>query len=225
MNTLELPLDIGELIDVEEKDPIDELLGINPAREWNVIGFIAKKLLIGRDLDYYDHRPLGPWAWLDDFGITHVIDLREEDEIGDEPERLTYRTRPVDYTNIGTHDNGGPQEDAWFEAGLATVARALDQPNARIFMHCHMGVARAPSMCFAIMLAAGMDPMEALTHIRAQRPVAAISYAGYALDWWLRRQNASEDVREEAYACIESWFEENPIDLAWIIDEIHADGG
>jgi len=221
MNTLELPLDLGELYDSEHT----YLPQIGPRIIWNHAMPIADRLLLGRDLDYVDDIQLGPWERIEGWNITHVIDLREEDEIDDEPERLAERTRPIHYINIGTHDNGGPQEDEWFEQGLSAVMEAVHDPEAVIYIHCHMGVARAPSMCFAMMLAAGVDPVHALKVIRTRRPIAAISYAGYALDWWLRRQGASDEVRAEAYARVESWFEENPINLAWIIDEIHADGG
>jgi len=49
-----------------------------------------------------------------------------------------------------------------------------------------MGINRGPSMGFAILLATGMEPVAALTAIRRVRPIAAISYAGDALDRWHR---------------------------------------
>ena len=53
-----------------------------------------------------------------------------------------------------------------------------------------MGINRGPSMGFAVMLAQGWDPIEALDRIRERRPIAYVGYAEDALDWWLRKNGA-----------------------------------
>ena len=53
-------------------------------------------------------------------------------------------------------------------------------------MHCHSGINRGPSAAFAVLLSIGWDPVEAIELIRTQHPIATVSYAENALDWWHR---------------------------------------
>jgi hypothetical protein len=76
--------------------------------------------------------------------------------------------------------------DAWFDTGTDLVLNRLQDREARMLVHCQQAVNRGPSMGFAVLLAQGWDPLEALDAIRKARAVAYIAYAEDALDWWLR---------------------------------------
>jgi hypothetical protein len=60
---------------------------------------------------------------------------------------------------------------------------ALRDPEAKVLVHCHVGIDRGPSMAHACLLMLGRDPIEAMTMIRSARPIAAIGYAEDAPDW------------------------------------------
>jgi len=57
----------------------------------------------------------------------------------------------------------------------------------------------------------------ALTAIRRARPIAAISYAGDALDWWHRMSGTSASIVKGQRAEVAAWHRRNPIDVVRII--------
>jgi len=123
----------------------------------------------------------------------------------------------------GQDDVGQTMPDAWFFAGVEFALQAMaNNPNAQVLSHCHMGINRGPSMAYAILLATGMDPVEALTAICRARPIAAVSYAGDALNWWLRATGAPSDVVKGQRAAVAAWHRANPLDVVRIIRTIRT---
>lgn len=108
-------------------------------------------------------------------GITDIIDCREE---WSDAELVAEIAPEITYWHIGTHDNGGDQPDAWFAAGVEAYYRAMAKPNAKILVHCHMGINRGPSMGLRLMLEHDphLSPAECVTAIREARPIARIHY-------------------------------------------------
>ena len=94
---------------------------------------------------------------------------------------------------------------------------ALEDPDAQVLAHCHMGINRGPSMAYAILLATGMEPVAALTAIREARPIAAIAYDGDALDWWHRTVNATVPVMKRQRHKVATWHRDNQLDVDKII--------
>jgi dual specificity phosphatase 3 len=90
---------------------------------------------------------------------------------------------------------------------------ALDHPDAQLLAHCHMGTNRGPSIASAILLRTGMDPVAALTAIRAARPIAAIAYDGDALDWWNRAANTPSPVVKRQRREVDRWHRDNPLEV------------
>jgi len=119
-------------------------------------------------------------------GITHILDTREEwtDEafVAEHAPEITYGW-------FGTHDNGTPQPDQWFDDGLAFAIEALQNPDAVLLVHCHMGINRGPSMAYRILLELGWHPEDAFETIRAARPIAEIRYEKDALNHYRRSKN------------------------------------
>ena len=60
--------------------------------------------------------------------------------------------------------------DAWFDRGVAFALDALARPGTKVLSHCHMGINRGPSLAYAVLLALGTDPVEALDALRRARP-------------------------------------------------------
>ncbi|HXR68036.1 MAG TPA: hypothetical protein VN712_05310 [Dermatophilaceae bacterium] len=62
----------------------------------------------------------------------------------------------------------------------------------------------------------------ALTAIRRARPIAAISYAGDALDWWHRISDTPAAVAKRQRGEVAAWHRANPIDMVRIIRTIRS---
>jgi hypothetical protein len=90
----------------------------------------------------------------------------------------------------------------WFEDLAVWVSAALDDPDAKVLVHCHMGVNRAPSAVLALLLSQGVGLRPALDAIRKVRPVAVIDYARSALDWHLARTGADARMRRNAPSAV-----------------------
>jgi hypothetical protein len=83
-----------------------------------------------------------------------------------------------------------------------------------------MGINRGPSSLYAIMLAQGWAPTEALSAIRAARPIAGLIYAADATSWWSRINLQPAQQVEEHQRAVREWFEMNNINVATVIRRI-----
>ena len=157
-------------------------------------------------------------------GITHILDNRIE--CSDEAFVEAHAPRMTYWWN-GQDDAGQAMPADWFYDGVDFALEALRDPDAQVLIHCHMGINRGPSMAFAVLLATGMEPVEALDAIRKARPIAAISYAHDALDWWHRMTETPASVAKQERAEVAAWHRRNPIDVVRIIRTIrsHEDNG
>ena len=129
----------------------------------------------------------------------------------------------IRYSHPGTHDDGGRQDDAWFDAGLDAYRAAIAEPGARLLVHCHMGINRGPSMGYRLMLEAGEKPLLALEAVRRARPIAALAYADDALDHFHRTHNTSRRVRERDLRIVENWMTRNGVASGSLIRRIRAE--
>jgi len=159
-------------------------------------------------------------AW-DAAGITDIIDVR--DEWSDESFVATHAPH-INYVHLGTHDDGGWQEDSWFEAGLAIIREVRERGGCAV-VHCHMGVNRAPSMAFRMLLDAGVPTEDALDAIRAARPIAAILYADAAISHHLRSNDIDGEHAAVEKRLVREWHAANPVDTYWVISRIRQAEG
>lgn len=200
---------------IERSSPHDPLeywhRRLCPVTEW---------LVLSGDLHHLRHRAEAQVAQWRTAGITAVIDTRGEWTDADLVAEIAPEIR---YSHPGTHDDGGRQDDAWFDAGLAAYRQAVASPGARLLVHCHMGINRGPSMGYRLMLEAGADPITALKEVRRARPIAAIAYANDALDHFHRTSNAPSRVRERDLARLEDWMATNGIDLDSLLRRTRAE--
>lgn len=150
-------------------------------------------------------------------GITHVVDNRIEWS-----DELTYRVAApqVRYLHNGQDDRGQRMPDSWFHRGVGFAVEAMAAPGTAVLAHCHMGINRGPSMAFAIMLALGYGPVEALTLIRTVRPVAAVAYSEDALDWWHRSEGVSQVQAQRELAAVRRWHRENWVDVPRLVRQV-----
>ncbi len=144
-------------------------------------------------------------------GITHVIDNRLERS---ERERIALAAPEIAYLENGVRDAGRRMPDEWFERGVTFALEALRQAGTGVLSHCHVGVNRGPSMAYAIMLALGSDPVDALEAIRRARPFVGLGYADDAVDWWLRCRRVPGAERLHQRTRVVEWKVEHHLDEA-----------
>ncbi len=153
---------------------------------------ITDQLWIGGDLSTYDAELAGrELAELVEHGLTHILDTREEwsdqDHVAREQPRLHYRW-------VGIPDLGQRVGTDWFDEVTDFALDALADPGAVLLAHCHAGINRGPSAGFAVLLAQGHDPIEALDLIRRGRPIVMVAYAEDALVWAHQRLEMRHDL-------------------------------
>ena len=100
-------------------------------------------------------------------GITHVLDMQIEfdDTPLAEPHGIQVLWNPVD-------DDFQPKPPEVLERGVEFALAALEEPEARLYIHCAAGVHRAPMMTLAVLGTMGWDLEAALQLIEARRPAA-----------------------------------------------------
>ena len=194
----------------------------SPEQWWRTPCLVAPNVVVSGDLDGSSLEKFSTQLnELLEMGVTDIIDVRAE--ASDENAVLSLRP-DVRYHHIATDDDGYQQPDEWFETGVAAALSSLKVEGRRVLVHCHMGVNRAPSLAFAILLALGYQPVDALESIRGARPIAAMLYALDALDWWQRSNSIDLETRSQQRDAVCSWMLENPIDTRWVISRIATSG-
>ncbi len=99
-------------------------------------------------------------------GITHIIDMQIEfdDTRLAEPYGVKVLWNP-------TEDDFQPKPPELFQRGVDFALSALQDPEAKIFIHCAAGVHRAPMMTLAVLRAQGWSLLDAVKEIEEKRDV------------------------------------------------------
>jgi len=99
-------------------------------------------------------------------GITHIIDMQIEfdDTPLAEPHGILVLWNPVD-------DDFQPKPPDVFQRGVDFAREALDDEEAKLYVHCAAGVHRAPMMTLAILRSLGYELNDALDLLEARRHV------------------------------------------------------
>ena len=190
----------------------------NPRQYWRTLSWVTDNIAISGDLPTNPFDALEQLAYWEGNGITHEIDVRIESN----DEAFVTANSSIVYANFGVDDDGSPRDESWFDAVVAYVHyESAMNPDAKFVVHCHLGVNRAPSVVFAILLSLGWEPVPALRRIRQVRPIAGIIYAGFAAAWHLVRQGVDEAGINEVLGEMNDWFARNPLDLGWVIQTLH----
>ncbi len=176
--------------------------------------FVTPQLLVGGDLDTRDEAlATRQLEELVDAGVTHVVDARIE---WSDEQWVAALVPSIGYLHHGMDDAGQQVPLAWFDVGVSWAGTAIARGGV-VLTHCHMGVNRGPSLGFAVLLAHGLDPVEALDVIRSARPVAWVGYAEDALRWHHHRRGSSQSVLEGDLRRLARWREDNALDLGEVI--------
>ena len=99
--------------------------------------------------------------------MTHVLNMQIEfdDRPLAEPHGVQVLWNPTD-------DDFLPKSPELLKRGVDFALEAMEDPAARLYVHCAAGVHRAPMMALAILCAMGWDVDAALVLIETRRPVA-----------------------------------------------------
>jgi hypothetical protein len=104
---------------------------------------------------------------LADEGATHVIDMQiefDDTPLGRE-HGIVVCWNPID-------DDFEMKPPEVFERGVEFALKALDEPGAKLFIHCAAGVHRAPMMTLALLCVLGWTLEDAMGLIESKRDVA-----------------------------------------------------
>ena len=182
------------------------------------INFVTPRLAVGGDLSSYDDelaaRQLDE---LVELGVTHVVDVRAE---WSDADAVALRAPSLAYLHHGMDDAGQAVPAAWFTRAVSWVEAA--GPDAVVLTHCHMGINRGPSLGFAVLLAQGWTPVEAISALRSARPVANVWYAADALRWHHGRTGATSSQIVADQTALARWRQDNPLDVVRLIREQRA---
>jgi|TARA_Y100001951_G_scaffold89115_1_gene81220 hypothetical protein len=188
------------------------------ARWWRTPCLVNDDMLISGDLHHSPEKASVQLKQWQEAGVTHIIDCRNEwSDL-----RLVNELAPsITYYEHGTHDAGGDQDDLWYTHGWQYYQDAMSYgDDQRVMIHCHMGINRAPSMAFYILLELGRTPTQALTEIRTARPIAACYYAISAWHTYSRAHGLRASARAEGLQEIEDYYTANRINLSRVIHEV-----
>jgi len=100
-------------------------------------------------------------------GITHIIDMQIE--FDDTPLGVEHG---IQVLWNPTDDDFEAKPPDLFRCGVEFARKALDEPDAKLFIHCAAGVHRAPMMALALLGTMGWNLDDAMTLIEKRRPVA-----------------------------------------------------
>ncbi len=110
---------------------------------------------------------MGNMLELVESGVTHVVDMQiefDDTPLGNEA-GVKVLWNPTD-------DDFLPKPAEVLERGVKFGLVALEDPHAKLYIHCAAGVHRAPMMTLALLCAMGWDIDDAMVLIESKRMVA-----------------------------------------------------
>jgi protein-tyrosine phosphatase len=135
---------------------------------------MEKRTERGMDITWITERvALGGGIWnernmeeLAQAGVTHVLNMQIE--FDDRPLAELYRIKVLWNP---TDDDFLPKPPELLKRGVDFALEALDDPEAKLYVHCAAGVHRAPMMTLAILGAMEWELDPAMVLIETRRPV------------------------------------------------------
>lgn len=122
---------------------------------------------------------------LTELGITHILNVADDVPIPPWVQmELAERGRGWHHDPVA--DTGAIPPDQWFADGVR-YASEVRVAGGRLYVHCAMGSARAPSMAYAILRFHGTSRREARQMVMEARPYASAFYIPDAEAWFSRR--------------------------------------
>lgn len=174
------------------------------------LSWINDWLATGGDLSYEPQIAVQQVEDIVHQGVGLIIDMREEANDAEIWDR-----QGIAYLHLPTTDAVGHTiPSRLFDRAVAEAINAKQQ-GYKVFIHCHMGVNRGPSVAFAALLADGMDPITAHDLIREKRPQAGLMYVMDALKAHQERGRVPYRLR-----IAQRQVFQDHLDAVWTLEEI-----
>lgn len=129
-------------------------------------------------------------------GVTHVLDVRKE--WNDKSVWVKAGLPEANYAHLPIEDSWRhTPAEAWYQGVTDFANRFWDESvtGDRLYVHCHMGINRAPSAAMLALLAVeDVHPMQAFLRIREARPIAGLVYAEAVGIWHLLNEEGIDDL-------------------------------
>jgi protein-tyrosine phosphatase len=103
---------------------------------------------------------------LEQAGVTHVLNMQVEFD-----DRPLAEAQGIRVLWNPTDDDFLPKPPELLKRGVDFALEALDEPEAKLYVHCAAGVHRAPMMTLAILCALEWELEAAMVLIQMRRPV------------------------------------------------------
>ena len=192
---------------------------VEPSRDFEIANasFVTDQLLVGGDLAWDTATAVAQLGELVEAGVTHIVDCRIEAE---DSELITMYAEAtgvsLDYRHDGIDDAGQVVPGEWFDELVEHALSAIDT-GGTVLTHCHAGINRGPSLGYAVLLAQGWDPVEALARIIEARSIAYVAYAEDALAWHHTRRGSTTGELEADLERLAQWRRDHGLDLMSVL--------
>jgi protein-tyrosine phosphatase len=99
-------------------------------------------------------------------GVTHVVNLRHG--------KHGRKVKQFKSLWLPFRDDMKPRPKWFYRRALRFYSDAFREPNSKIFVMCHHGSCRSPSLAFFFLRACGHEPAEAIALVKKARRTARI---------------------------------------------------
>jgi hypothetical protein len=122
--------------------------------------FVSKRLAFGSAIKTKQHV-----EQLQAIGITHVINLRRSNN---------RKIQEFKYLWLPFKDDANPRPRWFFKRTLKFYRKAMRHGNSKLFVMCHHGICRSPSLTHFFMRFSGLGSKLAEAKIKTVRPSARV---------------------------------------------------
>jgi protein-tyrosine phosphatase len=123
--------------------------------------FVTKRLAFGSAVSTWGHVEK-----LQALGITHVVNLRHG--------KHGKKVRQFESLWLPFEDDLEPRPRWFYKRALRFYRKAMRRRNAKVFVMCHHGYRRSPSLVYFLLRASGANHFQAQRAIHRVRPGAVI---------------------------------------------------
>jgi protein-tyrosine phosphatase len=125
--------------------------------------FVTKRLAFGSAIKTWNHVEK-----LEAQGITHVINLRCIHN---------QKVHHFEHVWLPFKDNAKPRPHSFYARALNFYRKALQDPQAKVFVMCRHGICRSASLAYFLVRSSGVSPNKAEAKVRRARPHIRIARA------------------------------------------------
>lgn len=125
------------------------------------ISWITERIALGGGI--WNARNMGEIA---EAGVTHVINMQLEFD-----DRPLAEAHGIEVLWNPIEDDFLPKSPEMLQCGVEFALQALEDSNARLYVHCAAGVHRAPMMTLAILCSLDFEIEAAMALVGTKRPV------------------------------------------------------